>query len=415
MNKKNNLNENTEIGTKHDAYLATLISAKPYEQVLDKASKDWGRESSLYSALESVFIKDRVDFKRLVSILKNYDVYDDYVHLLNLNEADFIVNSPNDAQTLAGTNKLKKDDKVYIDKTAKSPISTSLSEDDGLEPEAIIEPKDKATIKYLSNIKDPSSGKVSEPFNIGAKKYQMCRGITPSKEIVMAVYCHDDFDGEGQNVIHPIDYFEENIANPMKEQMAVTSQPKIVDAPTPDQLSIDPNPTNLGLGEFKFFLVDTTTGKFRKFKTVSEIAKATMAEGEKFMTLKEFQNFFKDKVFGKHRKVSEITELPKKPDVDKALEQMVTRMGPYMTKINEPIEQVEFITKLVNMMNFDKTKIPLLLAHLKNDSNQTFDKVDTQMSQTSQVNEKKIMSKNQLEESILSAKVIKTIKIKDIK
>jgi hypothetical protein len=36
--------------------------------------------------------------------------------------------------------------------------------------------------KYLSNVTDASSGEVSKPFIISDKKYQMVRGITPSRE-----------------------------------------------------------------------------------------------------------------------------------------------------------------------------------------------------------------------------------------
>jgi hypothetical protein len=34
----------------------------------------------------------------------------------------------------------------------------------------------QSTFKYLSNTKDPNTGKVSEPFSIEGKRYQMVEG-----------------------------------------------------------------------------------------------------------------------------------------------------------------------------------------------------------------------------------------------
>ena len=89
-------------------------------------------------------------------------------------------------------------------------FNSSLKEED-----AVIEPQDQATIKYLSNVKDVETGKASEPFTIADKKYQMVRGITPSKEVVMAVYCFDDLNESGENIIHSVSEFEKNVAMPM--------------------------------------------------------------------------------------------------------------------------------------------------------------------------------------------------------
>ena len=99
--------------------------------------------------------------------------------------------------------------------------SKNLNENNGLD---IIQPRDKETIKYLSNVIDSNTGDVSKPFTIGEKKYQMVRGMTPSKNIVLGVYCFDDFDENNGNLIHPMDYFEENIAKPMKERMDILDE-----------------------------------------------------------------------------------------------------------------------------------------------------------------------------------------------
>lgn len=208
--------------------------------------------------------------------------------------------------------------------SSSSSSSTMAMTEDGMvepniepvKPEAKIEPQDKATIKYLSNVKDSKTGEISKPFKIADKSYQMVRGITPEKQVVMAVYCHNDLDEAGNNLIHPIEHFEENIVKPFHENLK--SQPKdnekaafnAVQVPKRESVSKPieaapksvptekPTSDSIGLGQYKFFLVNEKNSKFRKFKTVSDIAKANMDEGEKFMTLKELKKFFDDKIFG---------------------------------------------------------------------------------------------------------------------
>jgi hypothetical protein len=72
-------------------------------------------------------------------------------------------------------------------------------------------------IAYLSNIKD-EKGNISKPFKANGFNYQMVRGITPEKEIVQAVYCLDEVDGAGDNLIHSVDHFEKNILKQQKPE-----------------------------------------------------------------------------------------------------------------------------------------------------------------------------------------------------
>jgi DNA-binding protein len=259
--------------------------------------------------------------------------------------------------------------------------------------DSVIKPQDKATIEYLSNVED-EDGNISGPFNVSGKNYQIIRGITPSKEVVLAVYCHDDVDDEGNNQIHDMDYFEENFVNPamiqqendrMSEEAILDEKksfseeevntelpltpdnikdyedfyvnlknnkitkrwkagewmksndnldedcdfmdkaeviehmkslrPKVNEEPVSGKLPDEPvlaksldGDKAIGLGDYKFFLVDNTTGKFRKFKTLEELAKANMSETEKLMGLKEMKKFFESKVFGERKKKQDIFE-----------------------------------------------------------------------------------------------------------
>jgi hypothetical protein len=160
------------------------------------------------------------------------------------------------------------------------------------EIDGVIEPQDKATIKYLSNVRDTESGQIAQPFNIADKKYQMVRGITPDKNIVLGVYCFDELNEAGDNIIYHVDEFENKIAKPMLEMEKLTTESE----------NKTSQPESLNLGEYKHFIVSEKTGKFKKFKTIPELAATTMAEDEKYMGLQEFKKFFENRVFGSTKK-----------------------------------------------------------------------------------------------------------------
>lgn len=162
----------------------------------------------------------------------------------------------------------------------------------------MIEPQDAATIKYLSNVKDPNTGQIAQPFNISDKKYQMVRGITPDKNTVLGVYCFDELNEDGSNMIYHVDEFESKIAKPMLEREKLTTESE-------DKSS---QPESLNLGEYKHFIVNEKNGKFKKFKTIPELAATTMLEDERYMGLHEFKKFFENRVFGapKRKELSEV-------------------------------------------------------------------------------------------------------------
>ena len=347
---------------------------------------------------------------------------------------------------------LKPTDSVTIVDEPKTPITsvTPVTEDD------TIEPQDKTTIKYLSNVKDHKTGEISKPFTIGDKRYQMVRGTTPKKEVVMGVYCLDDMNEAGENIIHPVDYFDENIAKkamneggfdyaaaerdyhdkeslkdlpkkdktsnniPEKHRKAIEKQ----NAKMPNAMKniMNPNKSNesLKLSEFKHFLVNKKNGKVRKFKRDEELAKGNMTEDESYMNLNNFKKHVDEALFGNKRgRVSEVDvpqEQQLKPDVQKAIEQMVLKIKPYMDKINDPIEKVQLIVKLTTMLQLDPSKYPLVTAGLKKASGLTFGTKQPQQPQNqTPVTENKIITKNQLMSGLSNKVVKRTIKIKDIK
>ncbi len=155
-------------------------------------------------------------------------------------------------------------------------------------------------LEYLSEIKDSETGEVSKPFTIADKKYQMVRAMTPDRQKVMGVYCMDEVDGEGNNIIHDVKYFEENIANKFIKETGVV-EPDGPEAAT--LMGLEEKKENSFAG-YKHFIVNEKTGKARKFKSIEELAKAQMGEGEKYMGIREFKKFVDESLFGTSKRHS---------------------------------------------------------------------------------------------------------------
>lgn len=78
-----------EIGNKDDIDMATKNYVDPYFDLLYQVGLDWGKGSSIYNALENAWLNANKTFPevgKLIKILKDYDVYNDYQHFLKLNE-----------------------------------------------------------------------------------------------------------------------------------------------------------------------------------------------------------------------------------------------------------------------------------------------------------------------------------------
>lgn len=276
-------------------------------------------------------------------------------------------------------------------------------------PEAIIEPQDDTTIKYLSNVKDVKTGKVSQPFTIADKKYQMVRGIKPSKEIVMAVFCHDELNENGENIIHPMEHFEKNIVQPMMEKEAMIQQEAMfgndieVEKPKLEtkKFNFRDEDDSLNLSQTKHYLVNPKTGKFRRFKTVQELAAAQMNEDEKYMNLREFKRYFENKIFGVQKKninETDPTELSAdntnvdslKTDTKKLVGLIKQRFEVPLSKLDKEIEKVQFLASMAEILGLDITKLPTLISSLK-----TIVKTPNQP-----VSERKIITKAEINESL---------------
>ena len=351
-------------------------------------------------------------------------------------------------------------DPKLIDKLTKSgsKININVIEEDMIEPEAVITPQDDATIKYLSNVRDKKTGEISQPFTIADKKYQMVRGIKPSKEIVMAVFCHDELNESGENVIHPIDHFEKTIVQPIMEKEAMMQQEVMLGNDIEEKVKPEPKAMeSLNLSEFKHYLVNEKTGKFRKFKNVVELAAAVMAENEKYMPIKEFRKYFEERVFGGKPKRSEevINELgtavPTQPvpgaapvaDDDATLLSKAKRLVKSMDEVPRVDKSLDYLANSKNYkektqalnafldrINIKPGDVPKYLAIVKNVGKEIKQAgapaaagtaptagglpPESQLAPVG-VAERKVMTKAELTENLSQPKVIKTIKVKDIK
>ena len=305
-------------------------------------------------------------------------------------------------------------DKVKGKKVKIIPVKQEIKE-----VEAMIQPQDRATIKYLSNVKDPVSGQITQPFNISDKKYQMVRGITPDKTKVLGVYCFDELNEDGSNMIYHVDEFENKIAKPMLEREKLTTESETKSS----------EPESLNLGEYKHFIVNEKSGKFKKFKTIPELAATTMIEEEIYMGLREFKKFFENRVFGapKRKNLEEVEPMGQQPtqgqpaapaqgqpaapapDIKRDVDILFTSISKNsnilnkIKKINNPIEKSQFLVKVADMIGLGLPKFAETIRTLKTQAKTRTPQQQAQPAVTQQT------------QPVTENKGIKTIKKKDIK
>lgn len=273
---------------------------------------------------------------------------------------------------------------------------------DVLEPEAVIAPKDDATIKYLSNVIDNNTGEISQPFNIADKNYQMVRGMQPNGEIVLAVMCLEDSN------IYEVDKFEKEIALPMKEMLEMEmNQPK--------------EDTYEG---YKHFFVNKETNEVRKFKTIEEMLSCGKMKEEEYMPTTKFKRYMTEKLFGKRNRINELgmdqANLEPATD-DKKIATGGDDMQAKSIKLMDIIDdnpKVQNAIKTIKQNPKAQAEVIVAFAELVGVPRSGLNNIISQIKDTSkqQMEESIVITKNQLLETVgLKKKVIKTIKVKDIK
>jgi len=290
---------------------------------------------------------------------------------------------------LSDLQKTNKNIEVVYDKDDSS--STSMS--DLLEDDAVIEPQDQATIKYLSNVIDNNTGEVSQPFNIGDRNYQMIRGMRPNRDVVLAVMCLEDSN------IYEVDRFEKEIALPMKERLEMESN----------------NSNEDTYQDYKHYFVNKQTNEIRKFKTIEEMLSSNKSDDEEYMPKTRFKRYMNEKLFGSSKKrnemLTEITPTGEENDEEmntkakKLMDMIKNKLPNVISTIKTPVAQREVIAAFAEMIGVSRTNLPTLINSLKDISKQQ-----------QVTNEGIVMTKNELLESFgVKKKVIKKIKVKDIK
>jgi hypothetical protein len=168
---------------------------------------------------------------------------------------------------------------------------------------------------YLSEVKDAKTNKISQPFTINGKQYQICRAITPERKKVTAVYSLDERDENGKNIIYDLKEFEENVAKKAIEESEKEEKSKKEETKEKNKEEKEENKDkeDINKAEFfkgcKHFIVNLNSGKIKKFKSIEELAKAKMDGNEKYMGIKEFKKYLDESLFGKRN----IKEAPAAP------------------------------------------------------------------------------------------------------
>lgn len=324
----------------------------------------------------------------------------------------------NTTKQLAMLKKKNPNIEFDLEPTAK-PTTTSVSSMME-QPEAVIQPQDQATLKYLSNVIDNNTGEISKPFIISGKKYQMVRAITPDKNIMLGVYCFDDFDGDGNNLIHPSDHFEKTIALPMKEKLEKNdvmiedeydfsaSEREFHDK---ESLINYLNLSDIGPG-YKHFFVNITNGDVSaKFRTTKEMIKSGIKLGpnEDYMDLKTlkkfrfgeyFKNDIKEEQTDNNRDVSKL-----KSDVKKLATLIKNKFSGYLSKLDKPIEQAQFLSAMAGEIGVPLSKLSSIIN--------TYKDIAKNEEQPNVTMEVKVIKKQELEEAF--KRRTKIIKVKDIR
>lgn len=264
-------------------------------------------------------------------------------------------------------------------------------------------------LKYLSEIIDEVTGDVSKPFTISGKNYQMVRAMTPDRQKVMGVCSLDDVDEMGKNVIYSIEEFEQKIAKKSLDETIPTEKSENIS----DSDKKDKMPSFEG---YKHFIVNSKTGKARKFKNIEELAKAQMNEDEKYMSVKEFRKYVDETLFGSAKK-NNVNELAKNDpliDVQNAIK-FINKNSGILTKlkyINKPKEKTQFLLFIADMIKLDLVLFNKFAKELKGVAKTNMDKSDSSASTSAPATGAPATGGQPVTEN---RKIIKKVKVKNIK
>lgn len=296
-----------------------------------------------------------------------------------------------------------------------SPTTTTLEED------AMVDAQPQ--LKKLSLLLD-ASGQVSQPFEINGKQYQMVRAMDQNRKVVRGV--EDMTDG---NIYHEED-FDRNIATPARD-MEQGPMPSI-DPPFHKMREMAEHNANeayidyLNLNDlkgYKDFFVNPKTGQVvAKFKNARDMIKSgtKLEEDHDYMDAKQLRRLRFSNSMKNDEGLEEDVNLGKlQNDVKKLSKLIKDKFMIALEKINTPIEQSQFLVAMANEIGVPFAKLTSIINSFKDISKDQENSTDSdviQMNTSSTTSgiaaESRVITKNQLAESI---KPSNKIKIKDIR
>jgi hypothetical protein len=162
---------------------------------------------------------------------------------------------------------------------------------------------------------------------------------------------------------------------------------------------------------YKHFFVDLKTGKVTaKFKTTKEMIKSGIKLGpnEDYMDIKalkryRFGDYFKKEITENEgaENGTDVTKL--KADVKKLVTLIKNKFGAYLSKLDKPVEQAEFLNTMAAEVGVPLNKLSSILRNYKDIAKQP---------DVEQINESKIFNKKEL--SKFNEKVIKRTTVKNL-
>jgi hypothetical protein len=256
-------------------------------------------------------------------------------------------------------------------------------------------------LDYLSDLHDKSTGDISQPFTINGKNYQMCRAMNPKKEKVLGVYSIDE-SSDDNHVIYEVDYFENNI---------ISGTPAVkpsTDAPTPVTQDAGPMETKESeqpsFAGFKHFIVNRKSGKSRKIKNLSDLAKAQMTEDEEYMGVNDFKKWIDEMLFGAKKKMMQ-EEAPTDPTIiassQKLMDMISQRISPQVIQNiqKNTIAQREVIIAFAKMIGVPANELNKIINGIRSVTTKGPSTTQTDASSTTTataVAESKIVKKKDL-------------------
>jgi len=263
--------------------------------------------------------------------------------------------------------------------TMSNVVKTELGTDDeetkdivsGILKSGISEVKDNSdfnpVVQYHSDRTDET------PFMINGTKWQYVNAIYPDGKKDIAVYRY------GHDLAYDYKWFMDNVVGKLKNAGDVTEVNQ-------EDFHMESEYDSVGRGIEAGMNPEVEADKYEEYRAL--MTQLAAEEGEQEQSVKEDEG----------SQGNDPVKL--KADVEKLMSKLdMTPIAPYLAKIDNPVEQAEVIAKFAERIGVPKTKLSAVVAQLK----------------TVAENVKPKMTKNQLVEAVIGRRVVKTIKVKDIK